>query len=117
MAVGGMFNPGVLMTVADLSRMEVEVDVNENDVVNIDVGDTSENYTKQMLIDEIKKVIPESKIKYVNKNDDPRDYRVNSDKIKRELDFEITMRVSDGIKVNSLILLIASCTFLASTFL
>jgi len=42
MAVGGMFNPGVLMTVADLSRMEVEVDVNENDVVNIDIGDTSE---------------------------------------------------------------------------
>ena len=42
MAVGGMFNPGVLMTIADLSRMEVEVDVNENDVVNIEVGDTSE---------------------------------------------------------------------------
>ena len=42
MAVGGMFNPGVLMTVADLSKMEVEVDVNENDVVNIDIGDTSE---------------------------------------------------------------------------
>ncbi len=42
MAVGGMFNPGVLMTIADLSRMEVEVDVNENDVVNIEVGDTTE---------------------------------------------------------------------------
>ena len=42
MAVGGMFNPGILMTVADLSRMEVEVNVNENDVVNINVGDTSE---------------------------------------------------------------------------
>ena len=42
MAVGGMFNPGVLMTVADLSQMEVEVDVNENDVVNIDLGDTTE---------------------------------------------------------------------------
>ncbi len=42
MAVGGMFNPGVLMTVADLSRMEVEVDVNENDVVNITIGDTTE---------------------------------------------------------------------------
>ena len=62
------------------------------------VGDTEENYTKQMLIDEIKKVLPESKIKYVDQNDDPRDYRVNSDKIKRELGFEITMRVSDGIK-------------------
>ena len=42
MAVGGMFNPGVLMTIADLNKMEVEVDVNENDVVNIDIGDTSE---------------------------------------------------------------------------
>ena len=30
------------MTVADLSRMEVEVDVNENDVVNITIGDTTE---------------------------------------------------------------------------
>ena len=62
------------------------------------VGDTSENYTKQMLIDEIKKVLPESKIKYVDKDEDPRDYRVNSDKIKRELGFEITMRVPDGIE-------------------
>lgn len=61
------------------------------------VGDTEENYTKQMLIDEIKKVLPESKIKYVEKNDDPRDYRVNSDKIKRELGFKVTMRVPDGI--------------------
>jgi len=42
MALGGMFNPGVLMTVADLSHMEVLVDVNENDVVNIDIDDTTE---------------------------------------------------------------------------
>lgn len=66
------------------------------DVFN--VGDTLENYTKQMLIDEIKKVLPEAKIKYVDKNEDPRNYRVNSDKIKQELGFEITMRVSDGIE-------------------
>ncbi len=62
------------------------------------VGDTTENYTKQMLIDEIIKAVPDSKIKYVDKNEDPRDYRVNSDKIKRELGFEITMRVPDGIE-------------------
>ena len=42
MALGGMFNPGVLMTIADLSFMEVLVDVNENDVVNINIGDTTE---------------------------------------------------------------------------
>ena len=61
------------------------------------VGDTKENYTKQMLVEEIKKVLPDTKIRYVKKNDDPRDYKVNSDKIKRELGFKITMTVPDGI--------------------
>ena len=42
MALGGMFNPGVLMTIADLEFMEVLVDVNENDVVTINIGDTTE---------------------------------------------------------------------------
>ena len=41
------------------------------------VGDTSENYTKQMIVDEIIKAIPDAKIKYVKKDEDPRDYRVN----------------------------------------
>ena len=61
------------------------------------VGDTKENYTKQMIVDEIKKVLPNSKIKYVKKIDDPRDYRVNCDKIKKELGFKISMTVPDGI--------------------
>jgi len=42
MALGGMFNPGVLMTIANLNFMEVLVDVNENDVVTINIGDTTE---------------------------------------------------------------------------
>ncbi len=62
------------------------------------VGSTKENYTKKMLINEIQKELPNSKIKYVKKDDDPRDYRVNCDKIKNELGFEISMRVPDGIK-------------------
>ena len=62
------------------------------------VGDTAENYTKQMLIDEIRKVIPEARIRYVDQLDDPRDYRVNSDLIRRELGFKVTRRVSDGIR-------------------
>lgn len=65
------------------------------DVFN--VGDTSENYTKQMLVAEIQKQIPDARIKYVKKDEDPRDYRVNSDKIKKELNFRITMTVPDGI--------------------
>ncbi len=61
------------------------------------VGHTDENYTKQMLVNEIKKVLPNSKIKYVAKNEDPRDYKVNCDKIKNELGFKISMKVPDGI--------------------
>jgi len=79
------------ITVLKASKQKVAYNV-------FNVGDTEENYTKQMLVDEIVKVIPEAKINYVNKNEDPRDYRVNSDKIKRELGFKITMRVPDGIE-------------------
>lgn len=61
------------------------------------VGDTEENYTKQMLIEEIKKILPNSKIKYVKTKDDPRDYRVNCDKINKELGFSVTKTVPEGI--------------------
>ena len=72
---------------------------NEKVAYNVfNVGDTKENYTKQMIVNEIKKVLPNSKIKYVQKNEDPRDYRVNCDKIKKELGFKISMTVPDGIK-------------------
>jgi nucleoside-diphosphate-sugar epimerase len=61
------------------------------------VGSTNENYTKKMLIEEIQKELPNSKIRYIKKDDDPRDYRVNCDKIKNELGFKISMTVPDGI--------------------
>ena len=62
------------------------------------VGDTSENYSKRMLMEEIQKQIPEAKAIYVEKTEDPRDYRVNCDKIKNELGFTLTKKVSDGIR-------------------
>ena len=42
MALGSMFSADVLMVVANLSKMEVVVDVNENDVVSVAIGDTTE---------------------------------------------------------------------------
>lgn len=62
------------------------------------VGDTKENYTKEMIVEEIKKIISNPKIKYIYKNEDPRDYRVNCDKIQKELGFKISMTVPLGIK-------------------
>ncbi|MHB9006935.1 MAG: NAD-dependent epimerase/dehydratase family protein, partial [Limisphaerales bacterium] len=61
------------------------------------VGDTSENYTKKMIIEEIERQQPGGQVKYVQKNEDPRDYRVNFDKIRDRLGFSITLTVPQGI--------------------
>jgi len=62
------------------------------------VGDTAENYQKGMIIDEVCKIVPNVKVHYVESSEDPRDYRVNFDKIKNELGYTITKKVPDGIK-------------------
>lgn len=88
--------------VDDLSRSVVTCIEASDDKVAFEVfnvGDTTENYQKQMIVDEILKHIPDGKVKYVTKNEDPRDYRVSFEKITKELGFEITKKVPDGIKV------------------
>lgn len=87
--------------VYDLARSVVSVIEASEEIVAFDVfnvGDTSENYQKKMIVDEVLKIIPDGKIKYVSKNEDPRDYRVAFDKIKNKLGFELMFKVPDGIK-------------------
>lgn len=67
-----------------------------NNVFN--VGDTSQNFTKKMIVDEILKQVPDGSVKYVYREEDPRNYRVSFDKIKKELDFKISKTVPQGIK-------------------
>ncbi len=86
--------------VYDLARSVVAVIEAADEVVAFDVfnvGDTSENYQKKMIVDEIMKFLPDAKIKYVSKNEDPRDYRVTFEKIKTKLGFEVMFKVPDGI--------------------
>jgi nucleoside-diphosphate-sugar epimerase len=61
------------------------------------VGDSSENYTKSMLVDLLRERLPELRISFVTRNEDPRDYRVNCDRIKERLGFAISRTVADGI--------------------
>ncbi len=87
--------------VYDLARSVVTVIEAEEEKVAFDVfnvGSTKENYQKKMLVDQVSKIIPDAQIKYVAKNEDPRDYRVSSDKIKDRLGFEPIFTVPDGIK-------------------
>ena len=62
------------------------------------VGDTRENYQKKMLAEELKKMVPDLKVKYVQKDEDPRDYRVSFEKISKVLVFKITKTVPEGMK-------------------
>ena len=62
------------------------------------VGDSTQNYTKKMIIDELIKQIPEASVRYVQGGEDPRDYRVIFDKIMNTLGFNITKTVPEGIR-------------------
>ena len=87
--------------VDDLARSMVLVLESPEEKVKanvFNVGSTEENYNKGMIIEEVCKVVPNVKIKYVEMNEDPRDYRVNFDKIKNELGFTITKTVPEGVK-------------------
>ncbi|MBK8710512.1 MAG: NAD(P)-dependent oxidoreductase [Niastella sp.] len=87
--------------VDDLARAVILVIESPEDKVRanvFNVGSTDENYNKGMIIEEVCKVVPNVKVNYVEMNEDPRDYRVNFDKIKNTLGYTITKKVPDGIK-------------------
>jgi len=63
------------------------------------VGDTSQNYQKGPLVELIcAQLVDEVRIEYVQKEEDPRDYRVSFERIRQELGFHITRTVEDGIR-------------------
>jgi len=51
-----------------------------------------------MLAQELLKVVPAAKIEYVVRLEDPRDYRVDSSRIRDRLGYRITRRVPDGMR-------------------
>tara|TARA_B100000700_G_scaffold320086_1_gene416662 strand:- start:5134 stop:5559 length:426 start_codon:yes stop_codon:yes gene_type:complete len=61
------------------------------------VGHTDENYTKEMLVNEINTIIPNINVKYVKKIEDPRDYKVDFSKIKN-LGFQNDYNLIDGVR-------------------
>ena len=87
--------------VDDLARAVILVLESDEEKVRANVynvGSTEENYTKGMIIEEVCKVVPDTKVNYVEMNEDPRDYRVNFDKIKNELGYTITKTVPEGVQ-------------------
>ncbi len=87
--------------VIDLSRAMLRVLESDEEKIayNVfNVGDTAENYQKRMIVEEILKIIPGAQVKYIQKVEDPRDYRVSFDKIQQELGFKISRKVPEGVR-------------------
>ncbi len=86
--------------VEDLARsvlyvLDADVDKVAFEVFN--VGDTSENYQKLGIIQEIQKQVEDTQVRYVEKKEDPRNYWVSFEKIKDTLGYKISKKVPDGI--------------------
>lgn len=62
------------------------------------VGDEKNNHRKIDLIKIIKKYLPKLEYKTVESKSDPRDYRVNFEKIKKKLRFKTMYSVNYGVK-------------------
>ena len=93
--------------VRDFARLLELVIKSENKKVHFEVfnaGGDVNNFTKKMIIDEIIKHLPNSKVKYSSNGSDPRNYKVSFSKVYNVLGFSPKYLVKDGIKelVNAL---------------
>ncbi|REA62701.1 NAD(P)-dependent oxidoreductase [Dyadobacter luteus] len=86
--------------VADLANSVKLALITDKLVTNnqaFNVGDSTQNYTKKMLMEEIAKVVPTLEVSYHQVVSDPRDYKVNFDKIRDVMGFKISKTVPEGI--------------------
>lgn len=74
---------------SDLSKTAFEI---------FNVGDNENNFTKQMIVDEILKFYPDGKVKYLQKGVDKRNYIVDFSKVNSILGFKPKYTIKKGIE-------------------
>lgn len=86
------------LAAACVMALEADADLVSGEAFN--VGDTLENYQKETLVQMIVRELGEGHddVVYVEKEEDPRDYRVDFTRINRTLGFTLTRCVTDGIR-------------------
>jgi nucleoside-diphosphate-sugar epimerase len=75
--------------------LEAPVEQVAGEVFNI--GDTRENYRKLDLVERIREQTDKGEVSYVQRTEDPRDYKVAFEKVHATLGYEITKTVPEGI--------------------
>jgi len=81
-----------------LIRRVIEFPANKTSFEVFNAGGEVNNFTKQGVVNLITKYLPDSKINYKDHGSDPRNYRVNFNKVKSTLYFEPSYTVEDGVK-------------------
>ena len=76
----------VLRAPADLVRGEV-----------FNAGGDANNATKAMIVDEVRRLLPEGRVVFQEHGSDPRNYRVNFAKVRERLGFEPSVSIADGV--------------------
>ena len=85
--------------VDDAADAYIKLLENKNEKLNgqvYNIGANSQNFQIKELAYKIKKFIPKSKIKF-SKNFDNRSYKVNFDKIKKDLKWEPSKKIEEGV--------------------
>jgi nucleoside-diphosphate-sugar epimerase len=77
------------------TALEAPVQSVSGEVFNL--GNSGENYRKLDLVEEIEGQLHRGRVAYVKRYEDPRDYKVSFDKVRRVLGYETTMSVPKGI--------------------
>ena len=83
------------MADACISAVNAPSDLISGEIYN--VGNDSENYTKNQLAKTIQEFIKDVKIETLKSKTDPRNYQVSFEKISKSLNFETKKTVKDSI--------------------
>ena len=67
------------------------------DTAVFNVGSTAQNHTKRQLVEMIAPQAPDAVVRYVHRDEDPRDYRVSFDRIEKTLRYKTSRDVTAGI--------------------
>jgi nucleoside-diphosphate-sugar epimerase len=76
--------------------LAADVDLVSGEVFN--VGRNSNNTQKINLGKSVQKILPDTKLEFVERNEDPRSYRVDFTKIEDRLGYEADWSIEDGIR-------------------
>ena len=82
---------------AKLIRRVLELDTGRSSFEVFNAGGESNNATKQMIVDKIVDRIPTANVTYQGKGSDPRNYRVNFQKVQKKLLFKPSQSLDNGI--------------------